>query len=476
MGCGRCATRIGSIPSGGDSRLDTALQSHYTHAVLEKLSGKLTDLIRQIGGKAHISEKNIQDAINEIKIALLDADVSLRVVRRFVNQASEEALGQQVLRSVSPGQQFVKILFEKMVSLLGGETQGLQLKGPDAVSVVLLVGLQGSGKTTTAAKLALRLKEQGRKPLLVAADLQRPAAVEQLAVLGEKSGVEVFREPSGSPVTVVEHALSHAGRSLFDTVIVDTAGRLHVDEDLMKELARVRDACKPTETLLIADAMTGQNAADIAKEFDQRIGLSGVILSKFDSDSRGGAALSIKGMTGKPIKFIGVGEKLDGLEEFHPDRIASRILGMGDVVTLVEKAQKTMELGEALKLQEKLESESFTMEDMLEQYRRVRKMGSLQSLVEMIPGLKDQAAEGKIDEGDMKREEAIILSMTPTERKNYRIVGPGRRSRIARGSGTSVYEVNRFLKKFEKTCLMMKKMSKNRKYQAQMLSRLGAGN
>jgi signal recognition particle subunit SRP54 len=249
-----------------------------------------------------------------------------------------------------------------------------------------------------------------------------------------------------------------------------------VDEDLMKELARVRDACKPTETLLIADAMTGQNAADIAKEFDQRIGLSGVILSKFDSDSRGGAALSIKGMTGKPIKFIGVGEKLDGLEEFHPDRIASRILGMGDVVTLVEKAQKTMELGEALKLQEKLESESFTMEDMLEQYRRVRKMGSLQSLVEMIPGLKDQAAEGKIDEGDMKREEAIILSMTPTERKNYRIVGPGRRSRIARGSGTSVYEVNRFLKKFEKTCLMMKKMSKNRKYQAQMLSRLGAGN
>jgi signal recognition particle subunit SRP54 len=443
--------------------------------MLEKLSGRLTDLIRQIGGKAHISEKNIQDAIDEIKIALLDADVNLRVVRRFVNQTTEEALGQKVLRSVSPGEQFVKVVFDKMVSFLGGERQDLALKGPDAQSVILLLGLQGSGKTTTAAKLAVRLKEQGRKPLLVAADLQRPAAVEQLAVLAGKAGVDVFRETGKSPETVVSDALSLARREQFTAVIIDTAGRLQVDEALMDELARIRDVCKPDEVLLVADAMTGQNAAEIAKEFDARVSLSGVILSKFDSDTRGGAALSIKSVTGKPIKFVGVGEKLDGLEAFHPDRVASRILGMGDVVTLVEKAQKTMEMGEALKLQEKLESETFTMEDMLDQYRRMRKMGSLQSLVEMIPGLKGQVSEGQIDENEMKREEAIILSMTPSERKNYRIVGPSRRARVARGSGTSVFEVNRFLKKFEKTCLMMKKMTRNKKYQAQVLSQLGAG-
>jgi signal recognition particle subunit SRP54 len=443
--------------------------------MLEKLSDKLTDLVRQIGGKAHISEKNIQDAINEIKIALLEADVNLRVVRRFVNQTTEEALGQKVLKSVSPGQQFVKIVFDKMVELLGGERQGLALKGPDTQSVILLVGLQGSGKTTTAAKLALTLRDQGRKPLLVAADLQRPAAVEQLAVLGEKAGVDVFRERAENPIAVVRAAISHARKEQLDVVIVDTSGRLQMDETLMEELERVREVSAPQEVLLVADAMTGQSAADIAKAFDARILLSGVVLTKFDSDTRGGAALSIKSITGKPIKFIGVGEKLDGLEPFNPDRIASRILGMGDVVTLVEKAQKTIEAGEALRLQEKLESETFTMEDMLEQYRRMRKMGSLQSLVEMIPGLKGQISEEQVNERDMTREEAIILSMTPAERNNYRIVGPPRRARIARGSGTSVSEVNRFLRKFEKTCLMMKKMTKNKKYQAQMLSQLGAG-
>jgi signal recognition particle subunit SRP54 len=443
--------------------------------MLEKLSDKLTDLIRQIGGKAHISEKNIQDAINEIKIALLEADVNLRVVRRFINQATEEALGEKVLRSVSPGQQFIKIIYDKMVNLLGGERQDLVLKGPDTPSVILLLGLQGSGKTTTAAKLAVRLKEQGRTPLLVAADLQRPAAVEQLAVLGEKAGVRVFRETGKPPESVVSDAMALANREQFNAVIVDTSGRLQIDEELMKELERIRDAARPDEVLLVADAMTGQNAVEIAKAFDARTPLSGIILSKFDSDTRGGAALSIKSVTGKPIKFIGMSEKLDGLEPFHPDRIASRILGMGDVVTLVEKAQKTMDMGEALKIQEKLESETFTMEDMLDQYRRMRKMGSLQSIVEMIPGLKGQVSEDQIDENEIKREEAIILSMTPTERKNYRIVGPSRRARVARGSGTSVFEVNRFLRKFEKTCLMMKKMTKNKKYQAQMMSQLGAG-
>jgi signal recognition particle subunit SRP54 len=441
--------------------------------MLDKLSSKLGDLIRQIGGKAHISEKNIQDAINEIKIALLEADVNLRVVRRFVNQATEEAAGEKVLRSVTPGQQFVKIIYDRLVALLGGESQALALKGPDTQSVILLAGLQGSGKTTTAAKLALRLKEQGRKVLLVAADLVRPAAVDQLVLLGEKAGVEVHREPATDPVRVVEGALVRARREQFNTVIIDTSGRLQADDSLMDELVRIRDRARPDEVLLVADAMTGQNAVEIAREFDAKVTLTGVILTKFDSDTRGGAALSVKSITGKPIKFVGVGEKLDGLEPFHPDRIASRILGMGDVVTLVEKAQETMDQGEAEKLQEKLEAESFTLEDMLDQYRRVRKMGSLQSLMEMIPGLKGTGAEEKIDEKGMKREEAIILSMTPTERKNYRIIGPHRRARIARGSGTSVFEVNRFLKKFEKTCLMMKKMSRNSKYQAQVLSRLG---
>jgi len=443
--------------------------------MLEKLSGKLGDLLRQIGGKAQISEKNILDAINEIKIALLEADVNLRVVRRFVNQATEEALGEKVLRSVTPGQQFVKIIYDRMVALLGGHNQALALKGPDTQSVILLAGLQGSGKTTTAAKLAVMLKGQGRKPLLVAADLQRPAAVEQLAALGQKAGVEVHREAVTDPVRVVEEALSRARREQHDVVIVDTAGRLQVDESLMEELVRIRKAAAPDEVLLVADAMTGQNAVEIAREFHEKVSLTGVILTKFDSDTRGGAALSVKSITGTPVKFVGVSEKLDGLEPFHPERIASRILGMGDVVTLVEKAQKTMEVGEALALQDKLASETFTLEDMLDQYRRMRKMGSLQSIMEMVPGLKGSGAEDKIDEKGMKREEAIILSMTLPERRNYRIIGPGRRARIARGSGTSVFEVNRFLKKFEKTCLMMKKMSRNTKYQAQVLSQLGAG-
>jgi signal recognition particle subunit SRP54 len=441
--------------------------------MLDRLSGKLGDLIRQISGKAHISEKNIQDAINEIKIALLEADVNLRVVRRFVNQTTEEALGEKVLRSVTPSQQFVKLLYDRMVALLGGEHQGLALKGPDTQSVILLAGLQGSGKTTTAAKLALHLGQKGRRPLLVAADLLRPAAVEQLAVLGERAGVPVHREEGSNPVRVVEGALARARREQLDAVIVDTSGRLQADEALMDELVRIREAARPVETLLVADAMTGQNAVDIAREFDARVTLTGVVLTKFDSDTRGGAALSIKSITGKPIKFVGTGEKLDGLEAFHPERIASRILGMGDVVTLVEKAQAVMEQGEAEKLQEKLASETFTLEDMLDQYRRMRKMGSLRSLVEMIPGLKGSGAEDKIDEASVKREEAIILSMTRAERRNYRILGPRRRTRVARGSGTSVFEVNRFLKKFEKTCQMMRKLSRNSSYQAQVLSQLG---
>ncbi len=440
--------------------------------MLDGISTKFSDIIRTISGKASISEKNVTEAIEEIKTALLDADVNLRVVRRFVNSTLEEAVGEKVLRAVAPGQQFTKIVYDKMVSFLGDQKQDLTLKGKDAFSVILMLGLQGSGKTTTAAKLANRLKKEGRKVLLVAADLVRPAAVQQLSVLGNQIGIEVYKEQT-TPEKVVKNALSYAKKNLFNTVIVDTSGRLHIDSDMMKELENIRNIAQPDESLLVADAMSGQHSADIAKEFNEKIGISGVILSKFDSDTRGGAALSLKTVTGKPVKFIGVGEKIEDLDAFYPERIASRILGMGDVVSLVEKAQATIDAAEAEKLQEKIESATFTLEDYLEQFARIRKMGSFQSLIDMIPGLKGNIDESKIDEKELKREEAIILSMTKMERKNYRIIGPARRKRVANGSGTSVSDVNRFLKKFEKTRLMMKKVSKNKKYQADLLSQFG---
>jgi signal recognition particle subunit SRP54 len=443
--------------------------------MLERISDKLTGIVRQVSGKAHISEKNIQDAISEIKLALLEADVSLRVVRRFVNRTSEEALGEKVLRSVAPGQQFVKIVHDKLVQLLGDSRQELKLKGPDTRSVILLLGLQGSGKTTTAAKLAVHLKKAGRRPLLVAADLVRPAAVEQLSVLAEQGGVGIFKEFEKNPVKVVVRGLQFAAKQLYDTVIIDTSGRLQIDAAMMKEIQAVKRAAGPDELLLVADAMTGQSAVDIAKAFDEQLELTGVILSKFDSDTRGGAALSVKSITGKPIKFVGTGEKLDELEPFYPQRIATRILGMGDVVSLVEKAQETIDVREAEELQEKIAKASFTLEDYLDQFRRVRKMGSLQSLVEMIPGARGAIDESQLDGQEMKREEAIILSMTRVERRNHRIIGPSRRKRIARGSGTAVYDVNKLLKKFEKARLMMKKMARSKKAQSAFLSQLGQG-
>ena len=443
--------------------------------MLERISDKITGVVRQLTGKAHITEKNIQDSVDEIKIALLEADVNLRVVRRFVNQTIKEAQGDDVLRSVSPGQQFAKLIHDKIVGLLGDQHQDLNLKGPDTVSVVLLMGLQGSGKTTTAAKLAYRLKKAGRKPLLIAADLVRPAAVEQLRVLGESIAVEVFSQQGSDPVAVVKNALEYAKANLFNTAIIDTSGRLHVDEGLMAELHEIYRVSDPVETILVADAMSGQQAVDVAKEFDEQIGISGVILSKFDSDARGGAALSLRSVTGKPIKFIGVGERIENLEPFHPDRIATRILGMGDVVTLVEKAQETIDVAEAERLQEKIATATFTLEDYLAQFARLKKMGSIQSLIEMIPGAKGNIDEDAIDELEITREEAIILSMTLDERRNHRIIGPSRRKRIARGSGTSVFDVNRLLKKFDKVRLTMKKATKNKKYQAKLMSQLGAG-
>ncbi|HNP92524.1 MAG TPA: signal recognition particle protein, partial [Rectinema sp.] len=405
---------------------------------------------------------------DRIKIALLEADVNVRIVRRFVNGVLEEARGEKVLRSVTPGQQFIKIVYDRMVSLLGDEKQDLLLRGTDTQSVILLLGLQGSGKTTTAAKLANFLKKRGRRVLLVACDLVRPAAVEQLAVLAGQVGVDIHREELKDPVQVARNALVRAKREGHDVLIVDTAGRLQIDEPLMQELARIRDALSPVESLLVADAMTGQSAVEIAKAFDERIGITGAILTKFDSDTRGGAALSLKSITGKPIKFIGVSERIDGLEPFYPDRIANRILGMGDIVSLVEKAQEVYDQKEALELEQKISKESFTLEDYLGQIQKMKKMGSVKSMLEMIPGLAGQVDEDRIDLQEMKYEEAILLSMTKKERQNYLIIGPSRRTRIAKGSGTSVAQVNRLLKKFEKSRLMMKKMVKNKGAMAKM--------
>ncbi len=441
--------------------------------MLERISDKFSDIVKQVSGKSKITEKNIQDAVEEIKLALLEADVNLRVVRRFVNHTIEEARGEAVLKSVNPGQQFIKIVHDRIVDLLGDERQELDLKGPDTQSVILMMGLQGSGKTTTAAKLAKMLKKEGRTPLLVAADLIRPAAVKQLQVLGEQVSVPVYAEEQKDPVKVVKAALSHAKKNQFDTVIVDTTGRLHLDAEMMEEIQRIHKVAKPMESLFVADAMTGQNAVKIAKEFDEKVGITGVILSKFDSDTRGGAALSLKSVTGKPLKYIGVGEKPEDLEPFFPDRIASRILGMGDVVSLVEKAQESIDEEEAERLQERMASATFTLEDYLDSFARVRKMGSIESLIEMIPGAKGNISEDDIDEKEIKKEEAIILSMTLSERRNHRILGPSRRKRVAKGSGTSVFEVNRLVKKFEKMRLMMKKVAKNKKYQAKMMKSLG---
>ncbi|AEJ61350.1 signal recognition particle protein [Spirochaeta thermophila DSM 6578] len=437
--------------------------------MFDRISATFQDIVRSITGKATISPKNIEEAVEQIKYALLEADVHVRVVRRFVNQTIQEATGERVLKSVTPGQQFVKILYDKLVSFLGDERQDLTLKGPDTLSIILLAGLQGSGKTTTAAKLALHLKKKGRRPLLVAADLARPAAIDQLETLGASIDVPVYTDRSQKdPRAVVKRALSHAKRQAVDTLIVDTAGRHQVDRELMDELSRLVRDLSPDEALLVADAMTGQTAVDVAKAFNEAVGITGVVLTKFDSDTRGGAALSIRTITGAPIKFIGVGEKVDDLEPFYPDRIASRILGMGDVVTLVEKARELTEAEEAEKLQEKIKKATFTLEDYLEQFQKIKKMGSLQKLAELVPGMEAALGGQEIDEKAIRREEAIILSMTPAERRNPRIIGPSRKKRIARGSGTSVYEVNRLLKNFEKTRLMMKKMLKQKGMQQSM--------
>ena len=447
--------------------------------MLEKLTNAFSDVVRNVTGKAKISEKNIEEAVDKIKMALLEADVNLRVVRRFVNSTIEEAKGEKVLRSVDPGQQFIKIVHDKIVALLGDSKTDLHLKGPDTQSVILFLGLQGSGKTTSATKLAARLKKEGRNPVLAACDLVRPAAIDQLCVMAEKAGVPVYKEDVKLPgtakdaVRIAKNAKEYAKKNGHDILIVDTAGRLQVDEAMMAEIADIKSAVKPDELVLVADSMTGQNAVDIAKAFDEALDLTGVILTKFDSDARGGAALSLKSITGKPILFVGTGEKIEDFEPFHPERIASRILGMGDIVSLVEKAQETIDMEEAEKLQKKMASNACTLQDMLEQLQRVKKMGPMQSLMEMIPGLAGQISEQDIDTSGMKVQEAIILSMTKKERANHLIIGPSRRKRIAKGSGTSVAEVNRLIKQFEKTRLAMKKVSRNKGMQNRMMQQFG---
>ena len=442
--------------------------------MLEKITGTFSNIIRTLSGKATISEKNIEETVEQIKMALLEADVNLRVVRRFVNSTIEEAKGEKVLKAVDPGQQFVKIIYDKITSMLGDKKTDLSLKGPDTQSVILLLGLQGAGKTTAAHKLAARLLKEGRKPLLAACDLVRPAAVEQLSVLGEKIGVPVYKENGASnAVKVSQNAVSYAKKNGFDTIIVDTAGRLQIDESMMQELVSMKKALNPVETVLVADSMTGQNAVDIAKSFDEQLGLTGVILTKFDSDARGGAALSLRSITGKPILFIGTGEKTEDFEPFHPDRIASRILGMGDVVSLVEKAQQTVDAQEAERMQKKMMRNEFTLQDMLDQLQSVEKMGSMSQILDMMPGLAGQISEDQIDKAGMKHQKAIIQSMTLKERRNYLIIGPARRKRIAKGSGTSVQEVNKLIKQFEKTKLAMKKLTRNKGMQAKLMQQMG---
>ncbi|MCR5188344.1 MAG: signal recognition particle protein [Treponema sp.] len=440
--------------------------------MLEKITSTFSGIVKKISGKSTITEKNIEDAVEEIKMALLEADVNLRVVRRFVNSTIEEAKGEKVLKAVDPGQQFTKIIYDKMVAMLGDTKQDLHLKGPDTQSIILMLGLQGAGKTTAAHKLAAKLKKDGRKPLLVACDLVRPAAVEQLSQLGQKIGVEVYKEDSKDAVKNAKESISYARKNGYDTIIIDTAGRLQIDEEMMAELVKIKKVTDPVEVLLVADSMTGQNAVDIAKSFDEQLGLTGVILTKFDSDARGGAALSLKTITGKPILFIGTGEKTEDFEVFHPERIASRILGMGDVVSLVEKAQETMDAEAALKMQKKLQRNEFTLQDMLEQFQSVKKMGNMQSIIDMIPGMSGMDAS-QMDMSGMKKNEAIIQSMTYKERLNHLIIGPSRRKRIAKGSGTTVAEVNKLIKQFEKTKLMMKKVSRNRGMQGKMMNQLG---
>lgn len=430
----------------------------------ENLSEKLQNALGSLTGKGKLSEKDIDQAMREVRLALLEADVNFKVVKDFVKKIKEEALGEKVMNSLTPGQQVIKIVNEELTALMGSSESKLDLsKRP---SVIMMSGLQGAGKTTTCGKLAKKLKKDGKRPVLVACDVYRPAAIKQLKVVGESVDVPVFTMGDKiSPVDISRAAIEHAIKNNNDVVIIDTAGRLHIDEELMDELKAINDAVNPSEILLVLDAMTGQDAVNVAKTFDEKLSLTGVILTKLDGDARGGAALSLRAVTNKPIKFIATGEKMDALEVFHPERMASRILGMGDVLSLIEKAQASIDEQSAKELEQKLRSQTFTLDDFLVQMEQMRNMGPLDELIGMIPGMNNKALKGiKVDEKEFARVEAIIKSMTPKERIKPEIIDISRRRRIATGSGTSPAEVNRLLKQFKDLKKMMKQfgnMEKN---------------
>jgi signal recognition particle subunit SRP54 len=430
--------------------------------MFENLSSKLDTIFKKLRGHGKLTEQNIQEALKEVRIALLEADVNFKVVKDFIQQIQGRAVGQEVMGSLTPAQQLIKVVKEELTSLMGGEEQKIHLSGSPPIPI-MLVGLHGCGKTTTAGKLARYFHEKGKRPYLIPADVYRPAAIEQLQKLGAELKIDFYRpEPSQKPLDICLKAREVALKGGYDLMLIDTAGRLHIDEALMLELREIKTQIKPKEVLLVADAMTGQDAVNMAKYFNERLGVDGVILTKMDGDARGGAALSIKSVTQKPIKFIGVGEKLDALEAFYPDRMASRILGMGDVFTLIEKAEAAFDEKRAKELEKKIRKDSFTLEDFRDQLQQIRKMGSLESILGMIPGLSKmvRGAGGlDLDEKALVRVEAIINSMTPKERANYIIINGSRRSRIAQGSGTSVQEVNQLLKRYTEARKMMKRFA-----------------
>ncbi len=424
----------------------------------ESLSDKLQNIFKNLRGKGRLSEADVKAALKEVKMALLEADVSFKVVKQFIKTVQERAIGQDVLNSLTPGQMVIKIVNEELVSLMGSETTEIALKPSNEITVIMMAGLQGAGKTTTTAKIAGKLKAKGRKPLLAACDVYRPAAIKQLQINGEKQGVPVFSMGEHhSPVNIAKAAVEHARKEGMNVVILDTAGRLHVDEEMMEELVAIKEAVEVSQTILVVDAMTGQDAVNVAGMFNEKIGIDGVILTKLDGDTRGGAALSIRSVTGKPILYIGMGEKLSDLEQFYPDRMASRILGMGDILSLIEKAELEVDQEKAKELSQKLRKAEFDFNDFLDQMQQVKKMGGMTSILGMMPGM-GQLKDADVDEKAMDRVEAIILSMTEKERANPAILNPSRKQRIARGAGVDISEVNRIVKQFEQMKKMMKQL------------------